>query len=33
VYPDGGMARFRLYGTLTDRGRQQLADRWAAHEG
>jgi allantoicase len=30
VYPDGGMARLRLWGTLTDRGRQQLADRWTA---
>ncbi|TCO56971.1 allantoicase [Actinocrispum wychmicini] len=28
VYPDGGMARLRLWGTLTDRGRRQLADRW-----
>jgi allantoicase len=33
VYPDGGMARLRLWGTLTDRGRQQLADRWTAGLG
>lgn len=30
VYPDGGMARLRLWGTLTERGRQQLTDRWTA---
>jgi len=28
VYPDGGMARVRLYGELTEQGRQELALRW-----
>jgi allantoicase len=30
VYPDGGMARLRLLGALTDSGRAVLARRWAA---
>jgi allantoicase len=29
VYPDGGMARLRLYGSLTEEGRRQLVYRWA----
>jgi allantoicase len=29
VYPDGGMARLRLHGSLTADGRQSLARRWA----
>jgi len=28
VYPDGGMARFRLFGELDTAGREQLALRW-----
>jgi allantoicase len=28
VYPDGGMARVRLWGELAERGREQLAARW-----
>jgi len=28
VYPDGGMARFRLFGELATAGREQLALRW-----
>ena len=28
VYPDGGMARFRLFGELDAAGREQLALRW-----
>jgi allantoicase len=28
VYPDGGMARVRVLGPLTDDGRQQLGLRW-----
>jgi allantoicase len=28
VYPDGGMARLRLYGSLTEDGREQLTQRW-----
>jgi allantoicase len=28
IYPDGGMARLRLWGTLTDAGRADLARRW-----
>ncbi len=27
VYPDGGLARLRLYGTLSDRGREEMALR------
>ncbi|MCV7021074.1 allantoicase [Mycolicibacterium aichiense] len=30
VYPDGGMARLRLFGRLTDTGRRRVADKWAA---
>ncbi|ATL66383.1 allantoicase [Nocardia terpenica] len=30
VFPDGGIARLRLFGTLTDAGRRQLRDRFAA---
>jgi allantoicase len=29
VYPDGGMARLRLYGEPTETGRRHLAQRWA----
>jgi allantoicase len=28
VYPDGGMARLRLHGTLTETGRRELTLRW-----
>jgi len=28
VYPDGGMARLRLYGSLTPAGRDELGRRW-----
>jgi allantoicase len=28
IYPDGGIARLRLYGTLTPEGRRELALRW-----
>ena len=28
VYPDGGMARMRLWGELTERGRDDLVRRW-----
>ena len=28
IYPDGGMARLRLYGELAPAGREQLALRW-----
>ena len=30
VYPDGGVARLRLHGELTDAGRAELARRWSA---
>ncbi|MEU0495153.1 allantoicase [Mycobacterium sp. NPDC006124] len=30
VYPDGGMARVRLFGSLTDDGLQRIRDDWAA---
>jgi allantoicase len=30
IYPDGGMARFRLHGSLTDEVRAGLAARWTA---
>lgn len=30
VFPDGGMARLRLYGELTVEGRDELAARWRA---
>ena len=30
VYPDGGMARLRLWGTPTERGLTALRDRWTA---
>ncbi|MCV7346960.1 allantoicase [Mycolicibacterium rhodesiae] len=30
VYPDGGMARLRLFGRLTDTGLLRVADKWAA---
>ncbi|GGO92538.1 allantoicase [Wenjunlia tyrosinilytica] len=33
VFPDGGIARLRLHGTLTAKGRQALADRWSALGG
>ncbi|WP_199254341.1 allantoicase [Mycolicibacterium mengxianglii] len=28
IYPDGGMARLRLFGALTDAGLQTVRDRW-----
>ncbi|MBC6460252.1 allantoicase [Actinomadura sp. HBU206391] len=31
VYPDGGMARFRLFGELTPDGRLALERRWSGH--
>lgn len=30
IYPDGGMARLRLYGGLTEQGRTEFADRFEA---
>jgi allantoicase len=30
VYPDGGMARLRLFGRLTDEGLRSVQERWAA---
>ncbi|MHA6782199.1 allantoicase [Pseudonocardia saturnea] len=30
IHPDGGMARLRLYGPLTDAGRADLTTRWTA---
>ncbi len=30
VYPDGGMARLRLFGRLTETGLRRVADKWAA---
>jgi allantoicase len=30
VYPDGGMARLRLFGSLTDAGRAEAEQRWRA---
>ena len=30
VYPDGGMARVRLFGSLTADGLREVCDRWAA---
>ena len=30
IYPDGGMARLRLFGRLTDQGLHSLLQRWAA---
>ena len=30
TFPDGGIARLRLHGSLTASGAQRLADRWAA---
>ena len=30
VYPDGGMARLRLFGSLTDDGLQHIRDAWEA---
>jgi len=29
VYPDGGVARLRLFGTFTERGRADLGRRWS----
>jgi allantoicase len=29
VYPDGGMARLRLFGSLTDAGHAMVVERWA----
>jgi allantoicase len=28
IFPDGGVARLRLYGSLTDEGRAALQRRW-----
>lgn len=30
IYPDGGMARFRLFGALTDAGRAEVDRRWSS---
>lgn len=30
IYPDGGMARLRLFGELTDAGRRHVHQRWSA---
>jgi allantoicase len=30
IYPDGGMARLRLFGELTDAGRRKVGLRWSA---
>jgi allantoicase len=30
IYPDGGMARLRLFGELTDTGRRDARQRWSA---
>jgi allantoicase len=30
IYPDGGVARLRLHGSLTDAGADRLAARWHA---
>jgi allantoicase len=30
IYPDGGLARLRLHGTLTDEGERELFTRWQA---
>ncbi|GAA1460248.1 allantoicase [Williamsia maris] len=30
IYPDGGMARFRLFGALTDTGRAEVDRRWSS---
>ncbi|MET0699233.1 MAG: allantoicase [Mycobacterium sp.] len=30
IYPDGGMARVRLFGSLTDAGLQTVRDKWEA---
>jgi len=29
VFPDGGVARLRLFGSLTDEGLAQVRERWA----
>jgi allantoicase len=31
IYPDGGMARLRLHGALTDDGRETMVRRWLDH--
>jgi allantoicase len=33
IYPDGGVARLRLHGSLTDAGAERLAARWEALQG
>jgi allantoicase len=33
VFPDGGMARLRLHGALTPKGRADLAARWSGSSG
>ncbi|PXY27126.1 allantoicase [Prauserella muralis] len=30
IYPDGGLARLRLFGGLTERGRKEIAERFSA---
>ncbi|MBT0566157.1 allantoicase [Williamsia sp. CHRR-6] len=32
IYPDGGMARLRMFGALTDAGRTDLTHRWESGE-
>jgi allantoicase len=32
IFPDGGMARLRLFGRLSDAARDELAARWASQE-
>ena len=33
VYPDGGMARLRLLGELSESGRQAIHERWTSAGG
>lgn len=33
IFPDGGLARLRLHGSLTDAAARRLADRAAADVG
>jgi allantoicase len=33
VLPDGGVARLRVHGALTENGRRELAERWASATG
>ena len=32
IYPDGGMARLRLYGQLTDEAERELIEQWERGE-